>query len=57
MPAYLIVLLIALSAVGSLVFSTLSYSLREMSRVRLVDFLQRAGSASGPSRPSSTRAT
>src|SRR5215210_5830709 len=43
MPAYLIVVFIALSAVGSLIFSTLTYSLREMSRVRLADFLQRRG--------------
>ena len=45
MPAHLIVLFIALSAVGSLIFSTLTYSLREMSRVRLADFLQRRGLA------------
>src|SRR5687767_3744463 len=43
MPAYLIVLLIAVSAVGSLIFSTLTYSLRELSRVRLADYLQRRG--------------
>jgi putative hemolysin len=43
MPAYLIVVFIALPAVGSLIFYTLTYSLREMSRVRLADFLQRRG--------------
>ena len=38
-----IVLLVALAALGSLAFSTLTYSLRDLSRVRLGEYLTRRG--------------
>jgi len=36
---------LCVGAVGSLIFSTLTYSLRDMSRARLADYLERHGSA------------
>src|SRR3954447_6962928 len=43
MSLWLIVGTLLVAAVGSLVFSTLTYSLRELSRVRLADYLDRHG--------------
>jgi CBS domain containing-hemolysin-like protein len=43
MSLYLIVGAVIVSAIGSLVFSTLTYSLREVSRVRLGEHLERRG--------------
>ena len=45
MNPWLIAALLAAAAVGSLVFSTLTYSLRDLSRVRLSDYLERRGMA------------
>ena len=43
MSPYAIMGAVLVSAACSLVFSTLTYSLRELSRVRLNDFLTRRG--------------
>src|SRR3954449_11904949 len=43
MSLWLIAGTLLVSAAGSLVFSTLTYSLRELSRVRLADYLDRRG--------------
>src|SRR5690349_1302346 len=45
MNPWLIAALLAIAAVGSLVFSTLTYSLRDLSRVRLGDYLEKRGLA------------
>jgi putative hemolysin len=45
MNPWLIAALLAAAAVGSLVFSTLTYSLRDLSRVRLGDYLEKRGMA------------
>src|SRR3954447_11912824 len=43
MSLWLIVGTLLVAAAGSLVFSTLTYSLRELSRARLADYLDRRG--------------
>ena len=46
MPLPYAVFTLFLAAAGSLVFSTLTYSLRDLSRVRLSDYLQKLETAS-----------
>lgn len=43
MSSFLIAALVGVAAFGSLVLSTLTYSLRELSRVKLADYLDRRG--------------